>query len=169
MRHLSATHTVASPKRLQTAALLVTLAWLIGAWILGSNTAHAQTACGQYSPCEHYTSKAKLGLNGITQVRITHNAQQRPGMREANLDCTSFKLSTAQVQRYFKRAGTITHNAQHYAGSDSPCYASGHLTLSTGQRAQWTIGIMQDAQLTLPSGRTQRLHCARCTFKPFVS
>jgi hypothetical protein len=124
-------------------------------------------SCGEYEPCEQ-----PLRLGAIESVKIERNAQAVPGLEEASVDCSRFRLTPKQVRRYLTRAGQITENDRQYVVSDSPCNATGEVLYRSGKRATWTIGMLKEGRLTFAnadgsSGKID-LYCGRCAFFPFV-
>jgi hypothetical protein len=124
-------------------------------------------SCGEYEPCEK-----QLRLGAIESVKIERNAQTVPGLEEASVDCSRFRVTPKQVRRYLTRAGQITENARQYVVSESPCNATGEVLYRSGKRATWTIGMLKEGSLTFTNadGSSEKidLYCGRCAFRPFV-
>ena len=139
---------------------------LLAMWLPAFSGAEGGS-CGEYEPCEQ-----PLRLDAIASVTIERNAQAVPGMEEASVDCSRFRLTPRQVRRYLTRAGRITENDRQYVVSDSPCNATGTVVFRSGKRASWVIGILKEGRLTFANadGTSDRieLYCSRCTFPPFV-
>jgi hypothetical protein len=108
----------------------------------------------------------QITLPHISSIKIEENAISADNK---NNDCSSFKLTTHQVQRYFTKALQIqnTEDAEHKLDW-LPCSSRGTLRFTNGKKAIWGIGQDQTGVLVLESGKEINLYCPDCKFKPFL-
>jgi hypothetical protein len=133
--------------------------WLAG--LICVPLAHA--ACGELYPCEQRPS----GIGAIAKVTIERNWERTSVAPEESWNCNKLQsLKVADVRRYLRLAGRITHNAMQYVTSDSVCAAYGSLTTRSGRKATWRIGIWTEAQLQwsdlADDAESTYLYCRRC-------
>lgn len=108
-----------------------------------------------------------LRLPRITSIVIDKNGQQ--AWLEPNFPppCNKFVLTERQVRRYFQRAWKTDQGSVHYTLPESPCYASGRITFSTGKTAEWSIDGYAVGRVFFGKDDTMFLYCDQCRFSPF--
>ena len=142
------------------------LRWLMTCLCLcmsaAGRAAPAQICGDEFTPCEQPRPSLRL-----RSLQIDQASAHGVSWTEAD-DCSRFRITLAQAHHYLSRAGTITENARHHIVIDSPCIATGRLTLKNGLTARWTIGEAREGELRWNDGRVELLYCSRCTTPPFA-
>lgn len=135
-------------------------ALLCGHAASGASSPATCTAASEFQP-----RLCKSNLPSITSIRFSP-AVAASG--EARRECKGFRLSAAQVRRFFRAARTVDANDAHHTLDWSPCHVAGQLRLSDGRTAQWQISQYQTGSMSI-EGETMSmsLYCPSCKFTPF--
>jgi hypothetical protein len=108
-------------------------------------------------------------LPAVRSVQVQKQAQVSSAQAQPYSDCSRFRLSAANVRRYFARAQRVEDDRGESAVDRGPCEAEGTLRFADGTRAQWRIEQVGTATLVREgSGERITLFCTLCRFRPFV-
>lgn len=103
------------------------------------------------------------------QIVVTTNGARSDGVSsdETAAFCARFRLSAAEVRRYFAAAHRVDSRAHNHDLDMSRCYAGGTARFANGWRGSWTIDLARRGALRLADGRYLFFYCVDCTSTKF--
>ena len=131
-----------------------------------AHAAPAAASCGtEFEPCEHPLALKMASLT-IDERWHEGNSSGLEEFRQSGRSCEALPVSKTAVLQYFRRAGRISREDNHYIVSASPCRLSGELRTTTGRLVYWSIGNGHEGTLEWEGANKEYvsvyLYCGRC-------
>jgi hypothetical protein len=105
----------------------------------------------------------------VAQVAVLENGVRSPDVsgEEAEQVCAPFRLSQADVRRYFRRAARVSERGYYHDLPMSPCQASGTVRFANGWDGRWTIDSYRRGRFVRADGLSILFFCTACANPKF--
>jgi hypothetical protein len=122
----------------------------------------ACTAGGEFEP-----PLCPTGLARVAAVRTQDQGQTLWKEAAPAPPCDRFRLSEAQVKRFFRLARKADPRAVHFTLPESPCVVRGTARFADGSHGVWQIDQFALGWLDRPRHPRMTLYCKACGEAPW--
>jgi hypothetical protein len=151
---------VSAPVNKLMRAICVLLSPLI--WLLVGSTA---AAANQGTEPNLKVFRLPASIKSITILEVGIKAQAAKDLPD---DCSSFKMSKAEVRSFFQNTNAITRQDFHHMINWSPCFIRGGFVLKNGLKGDWYIQQYRSGSASV-AGKNYFLYCPkRCKAGAFM-